>query len=189
MIKGKYVALRDEKKDTDSEDFFRWRNLEEWQYYDEPDETFKSMSREKYEQQIKERKQKPEPPLKSSHTWQIDTIEGQHVGWVNYYQLDEQLGRAFVGICLPEEETWNKGYGTEALNLLLNYLFQKMGLKKVKTATWTGNKRMVRSAEKCGFEEYILMPHRVEYSVRGEPLERIEFTLTHSEWLSRQTGE
>ncbi|MEW6717540.1 MAG: GNAT family N-acetyltransferase [Chloroflexota bacterium] len=188
-ITGKHVVLRDEKKENDSDDFFHWRNLGEWQYYDEPDETFESISREKYEQQRKERNQKTKPPILNSHTWQIDTLKGQHVGWVNYYQLDEQLGQAFVGICLPEEGTWNKGYGTEALNLLINYLFREIGLKKVKTATWTGNKRMVRCAEKCGFEKYILMPHRVEHSVRGEPLERIEFTLTCSEWLSRKTRE
>jgi len=175
-IPGKYVVLRDDRKEADREDFFRWRNLEEWQYYDEPDAPFKPISRGAYQKRLKERKQEPKPSILDSHMWQIDTIAGQHVGWVSYYQLDRQLGSAFIGICLPEEETWNKGLGTEAITLLINHLFQEMELKQIKLATWTGNQRMVRCAEKCGFVENIRMPHRTPFSVRGEPLERIEFT-------------
>ena len=31
------IPLRDEIGETDHEDFFRWRNLEDWNYYDEPE--------------------------------------------------------------------------------------------------------------------------------------------------------
>jgi hypothetical protein len=32
-IVGARIVLRDEPKETDNEDYFRWRNLEEWEYY------------------------------------------------------------------------------------------------------------------------------------------------------------
>ena len=35
-IIGERIVLRDEPQETDNRDFFRWRNLEEWEYYDEP---------------------------------------------------------------------------------------------------------------------------------------------------------
>ena len=82
----------------------------------------------------------------------------------------------------------NKGYGTEAVSLLVDYLFREMGLEEVKTATWTGNKRMVRCAKKCGFKEVSRGPHRAKFSVRGEPLERVEFDIRRAEWLAHIDG-
>jgi RimJ/RimL family protein N-acetyltransferase len=58
-----------------------------------------------------------------------------------------------------------------------------MGLEEVRAATWTGNKRMMRCAEKCGFKEVARAPYDTEHSVRGEPLERIEFSISREEWL------
>jgi RimJ/RimL family protein N-acetyltransferase len=63
-----------------------------------------------------------------------------------------------------------------------------MELEEVRTATWTGSKRMIRCAEKSGFKEIERMPHRAEYSVRGEPLERIEFSISRAEWLAQRDG-
>ncbi len=185
-ILGARVVLRDDRRDTDSEDLLRWLNLEEWQYYDEPDQPFKGISREAFDKQLKESQSRPEKPPTDSHTWQVDTAEGQHIGWVNYYQLDKQAKRAYVGICLPEEAVWGKGYGTEAVRLLVEHLFDEMALEEVRAATWTGNKQMMRCAEKSGFKELARMPHRTEYSVRGEPLERIEFSISRAEWLARR---
>jgi RimJ/RimL family protein N-acetyltransferase len=93
-----------------------------------------------------------------------------------------------VGICLPEEETWGKGYGTEAVRLLVNHLFDEMKLQEIRTATWTGNKRMVRCAEKSGFAEAARMSHRAEFSVRGEPLERIELSISREDWSAQNDG-
>lgn len=187
-ILGTHIVLRDERRGTDDEDLFRWLNLEEWNYYDEPDKPFKGISREEFEKRLEERRRRPGKPSPDSHNWQIDTVEGQHIGWVNYYHLDEQAKRACVGICLPEEEMWGKGYGTEAVRLLVEHLLGEMELGEVRTATWTGNKRMMRCAEKSGFKEIGRMPHRAEYSVRGEPLERIEFSISRGEWLAQRGG-
>ena len=182
-ILGTRIVLRDGRRDTDDEDLFCWLNMEEWNYYDEPDKAFKGISREEFEKLLEERRRHSGKPSSNSHSWQIDTAEGQHIGWVNYYHLDEQAKRAYVGICLPEEKTWGKGYGTEALNLLIDYLFGEMDLEEIRAATWTGNKRMVRCAEKCGFREVARTPYEAEFSVRGEPLERIEFSISRRERL------
>jgi RimJ/RimL family protein N-acetyltransferase len=181
IIHGNRVNLRDKPKETDFEDYFRWWNLEEWKYYDQPDQPFKPISREAFLELWNQYKSKSKTTV-TSHQWQVETKEGGHIGWVNYYQHDRELRQAFVGICLPEEDTWNRGYGTEALTLLIEYLFEEMDLKAVKTATWTGNHRMVRCAQKLGFLSFELMPHRVEVSVREEPLERIVFSILRDEW-------
>ena len=63
-----------------------------------------------------------------------------------------------------------------------------MELEEVRTATWTGNVRMKRVAVKCGFREIGRSRYDTEFSVRGEPLERIEYSITRGEWLARGGG-
>jgi RimJ/RimL family protein N-acetyltransferase len=152
---------------------FRWLNMEEWNYYDEPDAPFQPISRELYETRSKQ----PRKPVTGAHNWQVDTVDGIHLGWVLYYGMDEEDGSAKVGICLPEPRTWGKGYGTEALSLLISHLFTTMDMKEIRTTTWTGNQRMRRLAEKCGFKEVGRSPHRVPFSVRGEPLEFVHYRI------------
>jgi RimJ/RimL family protein N-acetyltransferase len=191
-IEGQRVILRDDHRDSDSDDFFRWFNMEEWKYYDQPDRPFQPISREEFDKRArrnreeydKRSKEQPEGSSSSrpSPGWHIDTVDGQHIGWVNYYNWDQEQKSAFIGICIPEEENWGKGYGTEAVSLFLNFLFDSSGLETIRAATWTGNSRMVRCAQKAGFTNQEIMPHRSSISVRGEPLERIEFSLSSAEW-------
>jgi RimJ/RimL family protein N-acetyltransferase len=181
QITGERVVLRDERRQSDQETWFRWLNLEEWQYYDEPDAPFRPVSRETLEARWS-RLESSAPSLPRSY---IDTREGRFIGWVNTYGFDPESRSLFIGICLPEEDTWGKGYGTEALRLWIDHLFRTMGLEEIKTATWTGNRRMMRCAEKCGFPEATRMPHRAALSVRGEPLERAEFSISRAAWAAQ----
>jgi RimJ/RimL family protein N-acetyltransferase len=179
--KGQRVVLRDHHRDSDDDDFFRWLNLAEWKYYDQPDQPFQPISREQFDI-ILEKRSKGASSSGTSKGWHIDTVDGHHIGWVNYYNYDREQKSAFVGISIPEEENWGRGYGTEALRLLLDLLFDSLGLETIRTATWTGNERMVRCARKAGFRDEKIMPHRSPRSVRGEPLQRIEFSLSSAEW-------
>ena len=179
-IQGRRIILRrEDPRDSDDDNLFRWLNLEEWKYYDQPDQPFQPISREEFDKRLKKQRSSPSSTSKG---WWIDTVEGQHIGSINYYKYDEEEKSAFIGICIPEEENWGKGYGTEAVSLFLNFLFDSFDLKTIRTATWTGNKRMVRCAGKAGFTDQKIMPHRSSISVRGEPLERIEFSLSSAEW-------
>jgi RimJ/RimL family protein N-acetyltransferase len=179
-IKGQRIILSDDPHDPEGDTFFKWLNLEEWKYYDQPDQPFQPISREEFDEMAKKNAERASSSSQGK-SWHIDTLDGQHIGWVNSYKWDEEES-AFIGICIPEEELWGKGYGSEAVSLFLNSLFDSFSLKSIRAATWTGNHRMVRCAQKAGFTNYELMPHRSPTSVRGETLERIEFTLTREEW-------
>ena len=189
-IIGERIVLRDGPKEIDNRDHFRWRNLEEWDYYDEPWTPPRGkVSWEEWERQRLEREKTPRAESTTSHVWQIDTVEGKHVGWILYYDLDTHAERATVVICLPEEDTWGQGYGTEAMRLLLGFLFHDMGLAEVRTGTWTGNVRMMRVAAKCGFVEIDRHPHQARITVRGEPLVMVRFALPRARWQTRKALE
>jgi len=109
MIAGTRIVLRDERRDGDTEDLFHCLNLEEWQTYDHPEKPYEGISREAFERRREEQRRRSQAPSPRSRGWHVDTVDGRHIGWVNDYDLDEQVKRAYVGICLPEEETWGQG--------------------------------------------------------------------------------
>ncbi len=167
IAQGTRVLLRDQPRPSDAEDVFRWLNLAEWQYYDEPDAPFTPITRAAFDA-----RRQTAAPRSTNRRWQIDTLDGRHIGWLSAYQWDDALHSAFIGIC-----TWNQGYGADAVRLLVDYLHCEMSLREIRLATWSGNHRMMRCALKCGFREIARLPHRASVSVRGEPLERVEFAI------------
>ncbi len=190
-IRGKRIVLTDER-DSDPEDYFRWFNLAEWQYYDRPDQPFQPTSREQFEKRAQKNRERYDERVKDKSRpkpgLHIDTVGGQHLGWVSIYDWDPSEKSTYIGIGIPEEEYWGQGYGTEAVSLYLNYLFESFDLNTIRAATWTGHKGMVRCAQKAGFANEKIMPHRSPISVRGESLERIEFSMSRAEWLKKVDG-
>jgi RimJ/RimL family protein N-acetyltransferase len=62
------------------------------------------------------------------------------------------LGRdAFVGLGIGETEYWNKGYGTDVMNVLLRFAFTEINLRRVTLTVFEYNPRAIRSYVKAGF--------------------------------------
>ena len=60
-------------------------------------------------------------------------------------------GDAFVGIGIGDREYWGKGYGTDAMRLILRYAFCELNLQRVSLNVFEYNPRAIRSYEKLGF--------------------------------------
>jgi RimJ/RimL family protein N-acetyltransferase len=58
---------------------------------------------------------------------------------------------AFAGIGIGAREFWGKGYGTEAMELILRYGFTELNLRRISLTVFEFNQRAVRSYEKVGF--------------------------------------
>jgi aminoglycoside 6'-N-acetyltransferase len=73
------------------------------------------------------------------------------------YGIDEYIG---------EVSGWNRGLGTRAISLLLRYLFQAKGARKVILDPHVTNLRAIRCYEKCGFRKVkILQVHEMHGGV------------------------
>jgi RimJ/RimL family protein N-acetyltransferase len=57
----------------------------------------------------------------------------------------------FVGIGIGDRECWGKGYGTDALKVILRYAFIELNLHRVTLDVFEYNSRAIRSYEKAGF--------------------------------------
>ena len=60
---------------------------------------------------------------------------------------------AVIGICIGEKEGRDKGYGTEAVKLMLRFAFKEMNVHRVKLTANGDNIRAINCYTKCGFKE------------------------------------
>jgi RimJ/RimL family protein N-acetyltransferase len=88
--------------------------------------------------------------------------EDRLIGSMNLYLPVVQGCDAWVGIEIGDREFWGKGYGTDAMCLILGYAFGELNLHHVSLALHAYNTRARRSYEKAGF--------RLEGCVRQDQL-------------------
>ena len=79
--------------------------------------------------------------------------DGRHIGNVGLHSIRWEEGVAEVGIVLGEKDCWGRGYGPEALRLLVHYAFQELGLRKLVLHVHRDNRRALRAYRKVGFQE------------------------------------
>lgn len=74
------------------------------------------------------------------------------IGFVVIHSIEwnNRCGQLAIGIGLAEHR--NKGYGTEALHLILRYAFHEMNLDRVGLDVISYNAKGIRAYEKAGFQ-------------------------------------
>ena len=78
--------------------------------------------------------------------------ESRTIGDIGLYGLDWVNGNAWVGISIGDPACRGKGFGTEAMRLILAYAFNVLNLHRVTLDVFEFNPRAIRSYEKCGFK-------------------------------------
>lgn len=73
------------------------------------------------------------------------------VGLTELRQISYRDRTAEFGILIGEKDCWNKGYGTEATRLILDYGFSILGLHNILLGTYSYNERAIRAYTKAGF--------------------------------------
>jgi len=112
-----------------------------------------------------------------ANPWQPDPYTGEPqrlciaaddvaVGLVSWHWMDETSGWRRIGIVLYDPAVWDGGIGTRALRLWSDWLAALPDSHRLDLASWSGNARMLRVANRCGFtDEARLRGARI---VRGE---------------------
>jgi len=79
--------------------------------------------------------------------------EDKLIGFVDLDGFDWVSRSAWTAIGIGGRDNWGKGYGTEAMRLLLRYAFATLNLNRVNLDVFGYNQRAYRSYVKCGFKE------------------------------------
>jgi RimJ/RimL family protein N-acetyltransferase len=90
---------------------------------------------------------------------------------------------AELGIMIGDKSEWNKGYGAEAMTLLLRHCFETLNLNRAFLRVYEDNVRAVRSYEKAGF---ILEGRQRQAVYKNGKYEDVLFmSVLRSEWDKR----
>ena len=81
----------------------------------------------------------------------IDTAKA--IGLIDLFDFDAQNKRAGIGIIIQNETNRNQGLGKEALNLLVNYAFQKLQLHQLFANIGANNEASLKLFTTFGFEK------------------------------------
>ena len=88
---------------------------------------------------------------------------------------------AFVGLGIGETEYWSKGYGTDAMNVLLRFAFTEINLKRITLTVFEYNPRAIRSYEKAGFRHE--GRKRLLLNREGRRWDELYMGILREEWL------
>ncbi len=109
---------------------------------------------------------------------------GKALGWCTARTGDRKHVNANLGIGLGDKARWGKGYGTEAVGLLLGIVFDQQAWHRAELYTLAENERAIRSAEKNGFRRCGLEREAAFYN--GAYHDVVKMELLRAEWDARK---
>ncbi len=81
----------------------------------------------------------------------IETLEGRLIGDLELEEINWRAGTAELRVTLGDKSSWNRGFGTDAVEQALHLAFIGLSLNLVYLRVYVTNPRAVRCYEKCGF--------------------------------------
>jgi RimJ/RimL family protein N-acetyltransferase len=145
VITGNKIKLR-EKKLSDVRNDYRWQCDPELSRLDATQALDMSFSIYllDYPSSLQQQKNRRYPLA-------IETQEGEHIGNCTCYDIDEKRSEAQVGIMIGNKDYWDKGYGRDAINTIVDHVYSTSSLGRLYLKTLDWNKRAQRCFINCGF--------------------------------------
>jgi RimJ/RimL family protein N-acetyltransferase len=110
----------------------------------------------------------------------VDTTTDQHIGNVTLNRINWINRTADTGLIIGKKEFWGKGYAFEAWSLVLEYAFQRLGLRKMIAGAVVDNTASISILKKLGFK--IEGTFRQEFLVDGEYKDGMRLGLLREEF-------
>ena len=108
--------------------------------------------------------------------------DGRPIGTLGLFDIDEVNGHAGIGITIGEKQLWGRGYGTDAMNALVDFGFGMLRFERMWLDVYDFNARARRSYEKAGF--VVEGTKRHEVYKRGRYYDAVLMSILRDEWLS-----
>jgi RimJ/RimL family protein N-acetyltransferase len=106
--------------------------------------------------------------LSQKHNYAVMDIKtNELIGNCGFLEVDNINQIAEIGIFIGNKNFWDKGYGTEAMILLMDYGFKALNLHNILLRVFSFNARAIKCYEKVGFK---VIGKRREALKRGDKL-------------------
>jgi RimJ/RimL family protein N-acetyltransferase len=146
MINDNKIRLRD-KRLSDARSDYEWQRDSELAWLDAA--TPINCSFQEYLTDYTDEIRYPSPHRR---TFSLETHDGKHIGNCVYYNIDENKSEAELGIMIGNRDYWNKGYGTDAVSVLIDHIFRQTNLNRIYLKTLVSNTRAHRCFMKCNLK-------------------------------------
>ena len=83
-----------------------------------------------------------------------DIANNRFIGSVSLNQIDWLSKSSGVGIAIHSPDDWEKGYGTEAMQLLIDFAWKHLNLRRLELSVHAFNERAKHVYEKLGFKHW-----------------------------------
>jgi RimJ/RimL family protein N-acetyltransferase len=108
--------------------------------------------------------------------------DGKLIGGCALFDFDHIAHTCQLGITIGDKAYWGKGYGREALTLLLDYAFRLQNVRKVWLTVNGNNERAIRAYRACGFVEEGRLRNQVWSN--GSYIDLVYMGLFRDDWRS-----
>ncbi|WP_235595810.1 GNAT family N-acetyltransferase [Mastigocoleus testarum] len=103
------------------------------------------------------------------------------IGSVGLFEIQWTHQNASMGIAIGDPAYWNKGYGTDAMKLILGYGFRELNLYRISSTTIAYNFRAMKAHEKVGFRREGLQRNSIKRE--GQRFHLIYYGILRTEWV------
>ena len=113
----------------------------------------------------------------------VDKKADKHIGNIKLGPVNWITRIASLGIMIGDKESWGKGYGTEAIRLVLDYAFNRLNLHKVTAGIAAIHKASIKAFEKAGFT--IEGHAKSQFYLDGEYSDSLYLGITREDYLEK----
>ena len=111
----------------------------------------------------------------------IAEIESErYIGQVDFMNIDWKNRNAELGIVIGGIDDMSKGYGSEAIMLMLEFGFMRLNFNRIYLKAFDFNKRALKCYTKCGFREEGRL--KEAYYHKGKYIDVILMCVLRDEW-------
>lgn len=106
--------------------------------------------------------------------------DGTCIGQCALFDFNDVARTCSLGITIGDKDCWGRGYGTDAIRLLLDYAFRLRNLRRVFLTVNGNNERAIRAYRRCGFVEEGRL--RAHVWSAGQYIGLVYMGILHDEW-------
>lgn len=181
MLKGERVILGPIKREN-IEYFLKWFNDPEITQYLVIYRPMTRMAEEEWIENLKERENTINFSISVLNEDNIEIL----IGNCGIHQINWKDRIGVIGIMIGDKEYHNKGFGTEAMSLLVEYGFNTVNLNRLELLTYDFNIRASKSYKKVGFIEE--GRKRQFFWINGRYHDAIMMSILAEEWKRKETS-
>lgn len=186
MIEGEKVVIR-QLESGDEELLHKWRNSNQGNLYCGFKYGF-LMSQESFRLQV-------EAEIKNDKVFPVKKMfiickreDLTPIGDISYRNWNKRNRSAELGIEIGEIEERGRGYGSDAVNNFIEFMFNFLNLNRIELTTLPDNKRSISLYNKIGFKEIGIMREASFDSRKGSYSDVLYMDLLRKDWKSEEKG-